>query len=274
MSTEAPPEASGGTVADTGPLERALQESLEVFSSLTAEEMEAPSACEGWTVRTVLAHVTLSAAAMARLVDPQPYGPGEDFEPALDARAREFARRPAGDLLELFRSSVPTVLGTFRTLPGELADVPVSMASAGTYPLATMADALTFDHTCHIRWDVLQPRGPVRRDLPDVDAGRLAASVRWLTGGIPQMTTTRFRELVTDPLDLALSGPSATFRLVPRQGTVAVESSPTGAARATVRTAATDFILWGTGREPRQDRVQIDGDTSYAEQVLAEFRVY
>jgi uncharacterized protein (TIGR03083 family) len=274
MSTDAPAESGGQQVVDAGPLERALRESLEVFGTVTAEEMEAPSACEGWTVRTVLAHVTHSLATMAGLVNPQPYDPEEDFEPALDAQAREFARRPAGELLDLFRASMPTVLGTFQALPEEFAAMPVNMASAGTYPFGAMADALTFDHTCHIRWDVLQPRGPVRRDLPSLDAERLTASVRWLMRGIPQMTTARFRELLTDPITLVLVRPEATFRLVPQADTIAVESSPAGKARATVRTTAADFIVWGTGREPRQDRIRIDGDTAYADQVLEEFRVF
>ena len=274
MSTDAPAESAGLQVANVVPLERALRESLEVYGSLTAEEMEAPSACEGWTVRMVLAHVTQGLASMAGLVSSQPYDPEEDLESALDGQAREFARRPPGELLDLFRASMPTVLGTFQALPEEFAAMPVNMASAGTYPFRAMADALTFDHTCHIRWDVLQPRGPVRRDLPSLDAERLTASVRWLMSGIPQMTTARFRELLTDPITLVLDKPETTFRLVPQDDTITVEPSPAGKARATVRTTATEFIVWGTGREPRQDRIRIDGDTVYADKVLEEFRVF
>jgi uncharacterized protein (TIGR03083 family) len=258
----------------TAALERTLNESLEVFSSLTAQELEAPSACAGWSVRTVLAHVTQSLAALAQLVPLPPSTPGKDFESELDAQAREFARRPDAELLDLFRSSVPAVIATFGALPEEFAAMPVSMGSAGTYPFRALADALTFDHTCHIRWDVLQPRGPVRRDLPELDEGRLLASVRWLMRGVPQMTTSRFRELVTDPLDLVLVSPGATFRVEPEAATVTTGPSSDGPARATVHTSAADFIAWGTGRQSREGRVRVDGDAAYAERLLTEFRVY
>jgi hypothetical protein len=38
--------------------------------------------------------------------------------------------------------------------------------------------------------------------------------------------------------------------------------------------SSADFILRGTGREPRQDRVEITGDAVYANAVLDAFRVY
>jgi uncharacterized protein (TIGR03083 family) len=281
-TAETPAETDDrGAAGGIGPLEGTLRETLDVCAGLTADEWEAPSACEGWTVRTAFAHVTLGVAAIAGLLSLDAYDQGEDFESAVDLRARELAVRPAAELLELFRSSVPAVLGTFGALPDEVAAMPVNMASAGTYPFASITDALTFDQTCHIRWDILSPRGPVRRELPDLDAARLSASIRWLVRGIPQMTTTRFRELLTEPVTVVLTGPGATaFHVVP--GPDGVVAGPDGAAgpdrvaeaRATVHTTATDFILWGTGREPRAGRARIDGDTAYATRVLDEFRVF
>jgi uncharacterized protein (TIGR03083 family) len=245
--------------------------------------MEAPSACAGWTVRTVLAHVTLSAAALAGLVSAEPADPDVEFESGVDARARKFAERPAGELVDLFRSSVPAVVGTFASLPAEFAAAPIPMGTAGTYPFGAMVDALTFDHTCHIRWDVLRPRGPVSRDLPAVEPERLTATVRWLMRGVPQMTSPAFRTRLTDPITLVFTDiknptspaePTATYRLMPGPGQVIVEPSPTEPARSTVHTTAAGFILWSTGREPRESRVRLEGDAEYANQALAEFRVY
>jgi uncharacterized protein (TIGR03083 family) len=226
MSTDpTAPAETAGPVSNVGPFERACAETLDVFGSMTAEELDAPSACEGWTVRTVLAHVTQGVAALAGQLAIEPYGATDDFESAIDARARQLAERPADELLEILRTSVPIAVGFFASLSGPVAQAPVVMASAGTYPLGSMPDALTFDQTCHLRWDVLAPRGPVRRELPPVDEGRLSASLDWLVGGIPQMTTARFRALVTDPLTVEITGAGArTFQLTPGRSAVGVAS--------------------------------------------------
>ncbi|OHV30912.1 MULTISPECIES: maleylpyruvate isomerase family mycothiol-dependent enzyme [Pseudofrankia] len=272
MSSDTSP-AGGLTTFDTEPLERALTESLDVFSGLTADEMEAPSACDGWTVRTTLAHLTAGVAAITGQLPAVPYDKNKEFEAAVDAQALDLAARPAAELLEILRSASPALVNIFASLPDDFAAMPVDMGTAGTYPFASLADALTFDHTCHVRWDVLTPRGQVRRTLPDLDAGRLSASLRWLTGCIPQMTTERFRDLLTDPLTFILTGPgAATFRLTPHAASV--ETSTDEPTRATVKSTTSDFILWGTGRESRQGRVKITGDVAYAERALDAFRVY
>ena len=281
-SSETSSETSSATGTSAGirtaALERTLAETLDVFGSLTAEELAAPSACEGWTVHMTLAHLATGVGGIAGLLPITPYDQGQEFEAALDAHAREVAARPAAELLDIVRSSVPAVLSPFGGLTDALAATPVNMGTAGSYPLGSIADALVFDHTCHVRWDVLAPRGPVRRTLPDLDGERVAAAPRWLIGGIPQMTTDRFRELLTDPLTLVLTGPGGTaVRLLPHAASVetSVDVPATDdQARATVRTGAVDFILWGTGREPRHGRVEISGDTAYANTVLDAFRVY
>jgi uncharacterized protein (TIGR03083 family) len=281
MSTETIADLAPGLMtpaaADVEALERTLRETLAVFGALRPEDFDRPSACAGWTLRTVLAHVTLGVAGIAGLLRPTPYEAGEDFESAVDTRATALAARPVAELLELFESAAPAVPAAFRAMSGQIAAMPLTMASAGTYPMGQMVDALIFDQTCHIRWDVLAPRGPIRRRLPELDTRRLSASVRWLVGGIPQMTTARFRELVTDPITIVLIGPGQrTFHLVARDGAVAVavEDTADTRARATVFSTATDFILWGTGRESRRNRVRLAGDTAYAERVLDQFRVY
>lgn len=270
--------APAATATATVALERSLDETLEVFGNLTAEELAAPSACDGWTVHMILAHLTISVANIAGLLPFTPYDQEREFEAELDEHARRVAGRPAAELLDLYQASVPAVLATYGGLSGDLATMPVSLGSAGTYPLASIADALVFDNTCHIRWDVLAPRGPIQRVLPDLDAERVRAANRWLIGGIPQMTTERFRELLTDPVAFVFTGPGgATIRLLPHATATESFDDATAAqdgARATVRTNAADFILWGTGREPRDTLVEITGDIGYANTILDVFRVY
>jgi uncharacterized protein (TIGR03083 family) len=272
-------DPSGQPADGAGPLEHTLTETLSLFGGLTAEELESPSACDGWTVHTTLAHLTLSVAGFAGLLPLTPYEQGLEFEAAVDAHTREVAARPTAELLDIIRSSVPAVLATFGGLTDELATMPVNMGTAGTYPLASIADAIVFDHTCHTRFDVLAPRGPIQRTLPDLDGERLLAANRWLIRGIQQMTTEHFRELLTDPLAIVLTGPGGTaIRILPHAASVENHDDPSAVvddqARATVRTNATDFILWGTGREPRHGRVEITGDAAYANTALDAFRVY
>ncbi|MDT3442801.1 MULTISPECIES: maleylpyruvate isomerase N-terminal domain-containing protein [unclassified Pseudofrankia] len=276
--TDLAADPSDQPASGRSPLERTLEETLGLFGSLTTEELEAPSACDGWTVHTTLAHLTLSVAGFAGLLPLTPYEQELEFEAAVDAHTREVAARPTAELLDIVRSSVPAVLATFGGLTDELATMPVNMGTAGSYPLASIADAIVFDHTCHTRWDVLAPRGPIQRTLPDLDGERLTAANRWLIGGIPQMTTDHFRELLTDPMAIVLTGPGGTaIRVLPHAASVENHGDASAVddqARATVRTSATDFILWATGREPRHNRVETTGDTAYANTVLDAFRVY
>ncbi|WP_283096908.1 maleylpyruvate isomerase N-terminal domain-containing protein [Frankia umida] len=260
---------------------RAVAEAVEVFETLRDDEWALPCACPGWTLHTVLAHLTSGIAGITGLLPPEPPPPGLEFEAATDVQARALTARPPAELLALLRTAGPAASALFGALPPALASRQISMGTAGTYPFPSFADALTFDATCHLRWDVLAPRGPIQRDLPDVDPARLSAAVRWLAGGIPQMTTRSFRDLLTDPLTIAITGPDPlSIHIAPHAQRV--EITPTsngtgpaaGTSRATVRASAQDFVLWATGREPRQGRTEVLGDVAYADRVLEELRVY
>ncbi|MBA2624990.1 MAG: hypothetical protein H0U89_05230 [Acidimicrobiia bacterium] len=49
-----------------------------------------------------------------------------------------------------------------------------------------MANALAFDHYCHLGNDILSPLGPINRPSPPGDALRLGAPLEWLIAGIRQ----------------------------------------------------------------------------------------
>ena len=76
---------------------------LATFEGLTADRWEVPSLCGSWTVRQVLAHLTLAmdppkgryAAAVAKA-----FG---SFDKANDRLAREEAERPIDELLARYR---------------------------------------------------------------------------------------------------------------------------------------------------------------------------
>ncbi|MCK9897318.1 maleylpyruvate isomerase N-terminal domain-containing protein [Frankia sp. AgB32] len=265
------PPAWGPSV--TAPLEAAITETIDVFGALSAEELQAPSACAGWTLHTLLAHLTISVGGVAGLLPLTPQDDSVEFEAAVDAHSREVAARSDAELLDLLRSSLPVVLKTFGEMTDEVAAFPVSLGTAGSYPFGSVSGAIVFDHLCHLRHDVLAPRGPIQRTLPEPDAARLASATGWLIGGIGQMTTDRFAQLLTDPLLLVLTGPGGSTHRVLAHAE-GVEPGGDGPVRATVRTSAADFIEWATGRVPRQGRVELSGDAAYADAVLDEFRVY
>jgi hypothetical protein len=82
--------------------------------------------------------------------------------------------------------ALPAVFATFAGLTDEVAAMPVNMGTAGSYSLGSIADAIVFDYTCHTRWDVLAPRGPIQRALPDLDGGRLTAATAGSSAAFPR----------------------------------------------------------------------------------------
>ena len=80
---------------------------LDTFEGLTGEQWEVPSLCGSWTVRQVLAHLTLAmdppmgryGAAVAKALG--------SFDKANDRLAREEAERPIDELLARYRERIP-----------------------------------------------------------------------------------------------------------------------------------------------------------------------
>ena len=79
----------------------------QLLAALTSEQWAAPSLCEGWRVREVVAHVTMPY----RLTDPAEFergmaAHGFDFNAYADAEARETTGRLSDDeLLALYRDN-------------------------------------------------------------------------------------------------------------------------------------------------------------------------
>ena len=89
--------------------------------------------------------------------------------------------------------------------PG-VAETVIPIENAGHYPLHLVADAMAFDHFCHLRNDILRPNGPIEHHIPPADEIRVRASLEWLMAGLPQMSPA-VAGVLTKPLGLRLSGP-------------------------------------------------------------------
>ena len=183
------------------------EEVLAVATSLSADEWAAPSDCVGWRVQDVIAHM---ANVCRSVVDPSALAPGVpgDLEATQAVQAEAHQGWTPEQVMvdyEQVSAKVLEALVGFQA-PG-VADVMVPIENAGLYPLNLVANALAFDHFCHLRNDILRPNGPIERPVPPSDELRLGATTEWLVAGLPQMSAERLRAAVTMPLALRLVGP-------------------------------------------------------------------
>jgi uncharacterized protein (TIGR03083 family) len=244
-----------------------------VLTSLSAEQWAAPSACAGWRVQDVLAHVTSN---QKEFVDPTP--PPAEPMPAMTAeQAMEALVAPRkdwtpADLLaeyDQYTESWFAVLDMLQTEPA--ASAPLALADLGTYPTHQIAEAFAFDHYCHLRVDLMAPTGPLTIDLPAATHEEVRPGVDWMFAGIPQMQPVELPPVVTAPLGFSLTGPGAgewTLRPAADGGLLEVHEGLDADVAATVSSSAHDFVRWGTKRCDWRECSTVSGDESYAATVL------
>ena len=189
-------------------VELGIDDALAVFESLSAEEWALPSGCEGWRVQDVAAHSSSNFKATveppAEAAEPVPPMPAERLMDMLVEPRQPWTPE---QVLEELRTYAPPLVETLRALQEEpLASTPLTMADLGTYEMHQLADAYAFDLYCHLRIDVLAPRGPVVREVPAADAARLGPAIGWMVAGLPQMQGPAF-PFVDRSINLRLTGP-------------------------------------------------------------------
>jgi len=243
------------------------EEVLAVARSLSADEWAAPSGCAGWRVQDVVAHL---ACTFRTVAEPGTLPPGVagDLEATQEvgvAERKDWAAERVLAEYENLGTNAIEALARLQT-PG-MAENLIPIENAGTYPLHLVANALAFDHYCHLRNDILRPLGPIERPAPPHDDLRLGAALEWLLAGLPQMPGPAINEAVQTPIVLELTGPGGgTWTIRPG---VEVDEGAAPEATATIRCSARDFVVWSTHRQPwRELDVDIDGDRAAAEQVL------
>jgi uncharacterized protein (TIGR03083 family) len=230
---------------------RADHEALvELVDTFTEEEWAAPSACEGWSVRDVLAHMT---QLWRQVVDPgtlPPPDPSGVTERTQDRWVEALRHVPVEEVVADYRKLGEQAIEALAGL--QALDSPMDLGDLGTHPLHLIANAFSFDHYTHIRADLLAPGGPLDRPVPPAGEKHLAAAADWIVAGIPQMTPAA----VTRPIELVVTGPGArTARF-----------GPDGDPVATVTSTVPDLVLWSTRRRSWRDLdVAIDGDIAAAE---------
>ena len=249
-----------------------LDDALNVFESLSEEEWGRPSGCAGWRVQDVAAHMSSNFKETA---DPSP-PPAEPMPPLPAERLMDLLVAPRLEwtpeqVLAELRTYAPRLVETLdRMQDPPLASSPLTVADLGTYEMHQLADAYAFDLYCHLRVDVLEPRGPIQRHVPPADDLRIRPAVGWMLAGLPQMQGDAFA-FVDRSIGLRLEGPGggdwliapgADDRLTVETTTVASE------AAAVIRSGADAFVMWGTKRGDWREHVELEGDLPLASRFL------
>jgi uncharacterized protein (TIGR03083 family) len=242
---------------------------LQIAKSLREDEWNAPSDCEGWAIRDVLAHM---AASLHGVADPA-------FMPDLSAGTERAMEGPVAtrrdwtieqvvDEYETYSAQAAEIFASVQGAP--VGETPLPMGELGTHPMSILPSTFLFDAYCHLRHDILRPTGSLDRPEPARDEQRLRPTVDWMLAGLPWMCAD-LTALVQRPLVLRLEGPGGgTWTIAPADETarVQVREGADPAAVATVTSTDHDFVVWGTLRRPWRDLTTITGDTDYAADVL------
>ena len=235
----------------------------EVLDALALAQFDWPSACPGWSVRDVVAHLGASAR---NAIDPLPPLEGSP-QPAVRERVHDLnviRRRawPLEEVLEEFRTYGPQAAAMAAAVQEEpQAHTPVSMPGLGQYPMHALANAALFDTYCHLRHDLLAPRGPLAVAVPDPDHESLYAVIQWMMWGLPQMQGPELVESLVAPVEIRLTGPGQSTWSVERnaEGTELTVTED-GRAPNTVTSTAHDFVAWATRRQPWMRYTTVEGD--------------
>lgn len=237
----------------------------DIIPLVDDEQWELPSACEGWRVIDVLAHL---GALAAEAVNPPPPGPSlpKNRERYHDVRVDERRSWSHAEVIDEWQYSTPKqldVLASWQESPQ--AEQPVEVPGLGTYPRHLLANTMAFNVFCHLRNDMLAPDGPLPFTLPEPTDGLVAPAIEFMLAGLPQMQGPELDATVSMPLVLELTGPGATTVTVhpARQGgRLTLTPGEGGVVR--IRSTALDFIKWGTTRAPWRAHCKIIGDASAA----------
>lgn len=243
-----------------------------VLDGLSPEDWDRPSACAGWTVKDLVAHVTSNQKEVADPTpppaEPMPAMKAEEAMEALVAPRKEWT---AADVRAEYDRYFEPWLGALAAMQEEpMASMAAPVADLGTYQLHSLANAFAFDHYCHLRVDLLQPTGPIADTLPAATDEEVRPGIEWMLTGMPQMQPGELAGVVTQPLGLRLTGAGGgewTINPAGDDGLISVSDGIAGAA-ATVTSSAHDFVKWGTKRCDWRDCCTLDGDPSYAAFVL------
>lgn len=248
----------------------------ELIDGLTEAELSQPSACAGWTVRDVIAHMGCALQEFVDLASLPPVDPTQHTERRQDDLVNRTAEWDWPTVVAHYRAMKDATLVGLDKIKD--IDTPVPLGDLGTHPLHLVADGFAFDHYLHLRADLLAPRGPLDRPQLPAEGDGLAATLNWMCAAFPQQNAAELASL-RGTVRLDLVGSSARRLCVHlAESGVAVDDvrhPNTGQPDAVVISSASSFPLWATKRERWQDcGVSTEGDEALAHAFCDALRVY
>jgi len=248
----------------------------ELFNSLTEEEWKMSSACEGWRVQDVFAHITSN---LKQFADPDP--PADEQEQLGAEQAMEALVTPRKDwepeeLVEEYYKYFEPALNVFSSLLEEpTASIEQQLSDLGTYQLRWLPYAFCFDHYCHLHHDMTAPGGPIERDLPLPDDLRLAPGIEWMLAGLPQMCS---KDLATlkKPILLRLTGPGGGEWILHNSDEselIQIDDNSEQEISAIITSTSHDFVSWATHRSSWEDHCTFEGDMEYISSLIGSINI-
>lgn len=235
---------------------------LALIDSLTPEEWAAPSGCTGWRVQDVVAH--MGSVFRSICGDPSiPSDPSGDAEKSAELAVAPRKEWTPEEVAAEYREWAPKGVGALTALQDPpMADAVVPLGNLGSHPMHILANAIVFDHYCHLRHDIgaAIPRAAA---LPH-DADALGATIEWMLLGLPQMCQSALAGAPRQAVNLHFDGVAdQDFVLEPGDDLWTVRPG-TLAGAPTLRTTAHDFVAWGTKRGDWRATSTLDGAGSDA----------
>jgi uncharacterized protein (TIGR03083 family) len=226
------------------------------------EQWESPSACHGWRVIDVVAHLAALAREAVDPPTPDPTWP-KIRERYHDLRVDERRGWSHADVISEWRTYTPLQLDLLESEQvSPQATEPVDVTGLGTFPRHLLANTMAFNVLCHLRFDMLAPDGPLPLPLPSPTDDLVAPAVDFMLAGLPQMQGSELDATVTEPLVLDLTGPGATtVTVLPGQPLTVI---PGAAGSTRISSTAIDFIAWATTRKRWRGYCHLTGDPSAA----------
>jgi uncharacterized protein (TIGR03083 family) len=234
----------------------------DVIPLVDDEQWELPSACHGWRVIDVVAHLAALAHEAVEPPAPNPTWP-KIRERYHDLRVNERRGWSHADVIDEWRTYTPQQLDLLESAQhAPQASQPVEVPGLGTYPRHLLANTMAFNVLCHLRFDMLAPDGPLPFTLPDPTDDLIAPAIDFMLAGLPQMQGPELDATVTAPLVLELTGPGATTVTVLPGRPVTVVPGAAGPTR--ISSTAVEFITWATTRKHWRDHCHLTGDPAAA----------
>lgn len=238
----------------------------DIIPLVDDEQWDSPSACDGWRVIDVIAHLAALAHEAVHPPAPDPTLP-KNRERYHDLRVDQRRGLSHAEVIDEWRTYTPRQLELLESGQDQPhADDAVEVPGLGTYPRHLLANTMAFNVLCHLRYDMLVPGGPLPFTVPEPTDDLVAPAVEFMLAGIPQMQGRELDATVRGPLVLDLTGVGATTTTVlPADGPdrrLSVVPGSHGTTR--IHSPAMDFIAWGTTRKPWRDYCAITGDACAA----------